>query len=329
MTLTQIRAQLFSSSSINFDELALSLFRLQAQELEIYKAYIEQLQIDINSIHQVKDIPFLPINFFKSHQIVLNEFKQNNMSFFQSSGTSGLQGSKHYIVDESLYIESFMHGFNYFFGNPDQFVILGLLPSYLENGNSSLVFMVDKLIQASRQPESGFYLHNYQQLAEVLAQLDKENRQVILFGVTYALLDFAAQYPMPLKQTQIIETGGMKGRSEELTRSEVHQRLKQAFSQAQIQSEYGMTELFSQAYAKQHGIFNSPPWMKLFIRDINDPFEISTEGKGLINCIDLANFYSCAFLATDDLGEVYANGSFTINGRLDHSELRGCSLLAI
>ncbi|MBP6624902.1 MAG: acyl transferase [Chitinophagaceae bacterium] len=329
MTLTQIRSQLFSSSGTNFDELALSLFRIQAQELEIYKAYINQLQIDINAVEQITDIPFLPINFFKSHQIVLNEFKQDKLSFFQSSGTSGLQGSKHYIVDESLYIDSFMQGFNHFFGNPDQFVILGLLPSYLENGNSSLVFMVDKLTQASHQAESGFYLHNYQQLAEVLAQLNNQNRPVILFGVTYALLDFATQFPMPLNNTQIIETGGMKGRREELTRKEVHQMLQQAFSQAHIQSEYGMTELFSQAYSMQGGIFNSPPWMKLLIRDVNDPFEISSQGKGLINCIDLANLYSCAFLATDDLGEVHTNGSFSVNGRLDHSELRGCSLLAI
>jgi hypothetical protein len=272
---------------------------------------------------------FLPIQFFKTHQVIDNTFANNKPLIFKSSGTTGISQSSHFVLDESLYIQSFITCFELFFGNIEEYCIMGLLPSYQENGNSSLVYMVDYLIKKSNHPLSGFYLHENEKLVEALEQVEHQQQKTILFGVTYALLDFAEQYAMPLNYTTILETGGMKGRREELTRQQIHTLLQTSFPSKFISSEYGMTELLSQAYMKQDGRFYCPPWMRVLVRDVNDPLDVKPFGKGAINIIDLANIHSCSFIATDDIGEVFKDGSFAIQGRLDNSDVRGCSLLAI
>jgi hypothetical protein len=226
-----------------------------------------------------------------------------------------------------LYQESFITGFELFYGPVKEYCIIGLLPSYLERSNSSLVFMVDKLIQLSEHPQSGFYLNEYKQLSALLTDLKKQKQKTLLIGVTFALLDFADQYPQSLQQTVVMETGGMKGRREEMIRPEVHKLLKNAFHLSAIHSEYGMTELLSQAYSKGEGVFNCPPWMRILVRDEEDPFLVKRTGAGTINVIDLANIYSCSFIATDDVGKLYPDNSFEVLGRMDSSDLRGCSLM--
>lgn len=328
MNIQQIKNEIFRVNAEGFQTLALDFFRYQYQHNEIYQAYANLLHKTPQEVTTLEEIPYLPVSFFKSHT-VLSAPASANMLHFESSTTTGQIPSKHVIADPLLYEQSFMSCFERFFGRVDEYCILGLLPSYLERGHSSLVYMVDKLIQQSGHPSSGFYLHNQSDLAELLHHLEQQKQKTLLFGVTYALLDFAEQYPMQLASTRIIETGGMKGRRETLRRSEVHQQLRCAFGLDPIFSEYGMTELLSQAYSLQHELFESPSWMRILVRELNDPLSVRALGKGAINIIDLANVHSCSFLATDDYGEVYPNGLFTVLGRIDHSEIRGCSLLTL
>ena len=319
--------KIFGVKEGNFDVLALDIFRFQSTDSPIYKAYLGALNINPLSINSIKQIPFLPISFFKSHAVQTTLFEP--AAIFESSGTTGSINSRHLVKDLSLYEESFIRGFELFYGPVKEYCILGLLPSYLERQHSSLVYMVDKLIQLSEHPQSGFYLDEYEKLFTILNELEKRKQKTILIGVTFALLDFAEKYSLPLSHTTIIETGGMKGRREEMIRLQVHNGMKKSFDISVIHSEYGMTELLSQAYSKGAGIFNCPPWMKVMIRDEEDPLLVKEHGYGVINSIDLANIYSCSFIATDDAGKINADGSFEVLGRVDGSDVRGCSLMIL
>lgn len=280
------------------------------------------------NVNAIEQIPFLPISFFKTHTVATTLF--NAELVFESSGTTQTTSSKHYLKTAAVYKESFSKAFRLFYGDPSRYCILALLPSYLEKGNSSLVYMVEGLIQQSNHSAGGFYLHDHEALVKKMDELEQQQQQpVILFGVTYALLDFAEAFPRHLKNTTIIETGGMKGRKKEMTRDEVHSILKKQFQLPHIHSEYSMTELLSQAYAKEHGRFYCPPWMKVLIRTEDDPLEVVRNGRGVINVIDLANVYSCSFIATDDAGVLHNDESFEVLGRIDNSDIRGCSLLAL
>ncbi len=271
-------------------------------------------------------MPYLPISFFKTHRIVTGEFEPAVV--FESSGTTQTVNSRHLVRDTGLYTRSFVDAFNRFYGPVEDFVVLGLLPSYLERKNSSLVFMVEDLIRRSGRPESGFYLYEHEKLADTLLALEARRQPTLLIGVTFALLDFAENHRMDLRHTIVMETGGMKGRREEWTREELHAYLQDRLGADAIHAEYGMTELLSQAYSKGHGRFECPPWMKVLVRDENDPFQLSSaSAAGVINVIDLANIHSCSFIATDDIGKLYEDGSFSVLGRLDRSALRGCSLM--
>lgn len=322
----KIEEQIFRVEKKSFDELAIAIFHHQYKHTAVYRRFVDALNVDPSSVSTLTDIPFLPIQFFKSYQVVSDRY-DSFAQVFESSGTTGQVPSKHIVQDIQLYEESFITYFEEIYGDVRNLVILGLLPSYLERGQSSLVYMVDALIKRSEFKESGFYLHNHADLFEVLTQLEAKKQPCILIGVTYALLDFAEQYSLNLKHTKVMETGGMKGRREELIRDEVHTILKDAFQLNEIHSEYGMTELLSQAYAVKDGCFKPAPWMKVLIRDINDPFQLEKKGRGVLNIIDLANLNSCSFIATDDIGELNEDGSFYVFGRLDLSELRGCSLM--
>ena len=310
-----------------FEAVALEIFNFQAAENPVYKAYLQALGVEAGSVNTIDKIPFLPIRFFKSHAIRTTVFEPAVV--FESSGTTGSINSRHLVKDLALYEESFTKGFELFYGSIKDYCIIGLLPSYLERNNSSLVLMVDKFIRLSEHPQSGFYLNEYEQLFAVISELETRKQKVLLVGVTFALLDFAEKHSLSLQNTIIMETGGMKGRREEMIRPAVHEILKKAFHTPAIHSEYGMTELLSQAYSKGEGIFNCPPWMKILLRDDEDPFFIKSEGSGAINVIDLANIYSCSFIATDDAGKLYADGSFEVLGRIDGSDLRGCSLMVV
>lgn len=318
---------LFNVNSISFNEVVKESFQFQYNNNPVYRSFCEALHAERNIPSAIEAIPFLPISFFKTHRIESTEFTPETL--FESSGTSQTIQSKHYVKSLALYNEAFTRGFVRQYGLPENYCFLGLLPSYLERGHSSLVYMVQKLIEKSNHPMNGFYLNNFQELFDRLQLLEKEGQPTILIGVTFGLLDFAEQYQLPLKNTIIMETGGMKGRREEMTREQVHLQLKKSFSVETIHSEYGMTELLSQAYSKGSGIFHCPPWMKVLVRDEDDPLHISTTGKGAINIIDLANVYSVSFIATDDVGEVFEDGSFRVLGRMDNSDIRGCSLLAL
>lgn len=317
--------KVLETGSGDFESLAMELFRYQYRENEVYRAFVQAIGRDPGKVKQLTDIPFLPIRFFKTALVKTGRFDPE--AIFESSGTTGLQNSRHAVKSLLVYERSFLNGFKRVYGDPGDYCILGLLPSYLERGHSSLVYMADRLIRKSGQPESGFYLHDYAALADQLKKLEKAGRSTLLIGVSFALLDFAEQFPMPLQHTLIMETGGMKGRRAELIRSELHALLKNAFSLPSIHSEYGMTELLSQAYSPGEGIYTSPPWMKILLRDEEDPLTLSLSGSGAVNIIDFANLYSCSFIATDDAGKVYPDGSFEILGRMDGSDLRGCSLL--
>ncbi len=323
----ELAEQVFSISHIaDFQKTALAIFRYQYYHNPVYQSYCNLLQSPPDNVKAPEDIPFLPISFFKTHTVVTTAFQPEVI--FESSGTTGVATSRHYVKEKALYEKSFRTAFNLFYGPASEYCILGLLPSYLERGQSSLVYMVADLVQESRHPLSGFYLYDFNSLASTLAQLEAAGQKTLLIGVTYALLDFAAQYPMTLKHTQIMETGGMKGRKKELVRSEVHAQLKQAFGLSHIHSEYGMTELLSQAYAAAEGRFFTPPWMKVIIREEDDPLSVSkASSSGGINIMDLANLHSCAFIATEDVGRLHADGSFEVLGRLDNAGIRGCSLL--
>ncbi|MBI9041007.1 acyl transferase [Lutibacter sp.] len=315
-----------SNNSPDFEKLALEIFQFQAKHNLVYKEFIDLLHINPNKIFKITEIPFLPIEFFKSRKIVsTNAVVQQT---FLSSGTTGSSQSKHFVADLSLYEESFSKGFEYFYGNIENYTVLALLPAYLEREGSSLIYMVDDFIKKSKKPKSGFYLDNLEELAKNLKELDKKGEKVLLIGVSFALLDLVETYKFQLKNTIIMETGGMKGRRKELIREELHQILKDGFDVEEIHSEYGMTELLSQAYSKGNGVFECPPWMKVLTRDTEDALTILTEGKsGGINVIDLANQNSCSFIATQDLGKTNNKGTFEVLGRFDNSDIRGCNLL--
>ncbi len=315
--------------SINaFDEkFALELFRHQYRYNKAYRQWCDLLQVNALAISSPRHIPFLPISFFKTYMVTTGNFTPQLK--FSSSGTTQTVNSQHYINDIAIYRQSFTQAFRQFYGNAEDWCIIGLLPSYLERNDSSLVFMVNDLIQSSKHALSGFYLYDFEKLRQTLLQVESEQQPTLLIGVTFALLDFAQACPMQLQYTTVMETGGMKGRKKELTRGEVQDVLKAQFGLPAVHSEYGMTELLSQAYAKENGLFKAPPWMKVLVRDEEDPLHIYDTGKGILNIIDLANVESCAFIATDDAGIIYEDGSFEVVGRIDNSDIRGCSLLAL
>lgn len=308
-----------------FGKIALEVFNFQYHNNSVYQQYCKLIHRNPAQVNALHNIPFLPISFFKSHEVKAGDFEAD--AVFESSGTTGANTSRHYVKDLSVYEQSFLACFNEFYGHPEDYCILGLLPSYLERKNSSLVYMVNRLIQRSGHPLSGFYLHDLEKLSGTLQQLEKTEQKTILFGVTYALLDFAEKFPVQLNHSTIIETGGMKGRKKEITRAELNDMIKNSFGLSRVDSEYGMTELLSQAYAID-GNFRCPPWMRILLRDETDPFAPAPI-TGVINVIDLANINSCSFIATEDLGRRNADGSIEILGRLDSSDVRGCSLLAL
>lgn len=315
-------------NSHKFEKVALEIFQFQAKNNLVYKEFLTHLHIDIQSIVKIEDIPFLPIQFFKSHKVVSS--KETVQCIFLSSGTTGNEQSKHFVTDLSIYEESFTKGFEHFYGAIEDYTVLALLPSYLERDGSSLIYMVNDFIQKSKKKKSGFYLNNLEELAKNLVDLDKNNEKVLLIGVSFALLDLVEKHKFNLNNTIVMETGGMKGRRKELIRDELHQILLEGFGVEYIHSEYGMTELLSQAYSKGNGIFECPPWMKILTRDTEDALTILPEGKsGGINIIDLANVNSCSFIATQDLGKTYPNGTFEVIGRFDNSDIRGCNLMVM
>ncbi|MDB5134904.1 MAG: acyl transferase [Mucilaginibacter sp.] len=321
------KQQVFSiSNKQQFTDTALQIFRFQAQNCTVYREFISNLKIDIPAIKSVENIPFLPISFFKSHPVVsTNDEVQVT---FTSSGTTGIINSKHMVTDVSWYEESFHHAFHIFYSDIKNYCILALLPSYLEREGSSLIYMAADLVKQSNNADSGFFLYNHDELFHQLKKQQQAKKPTLLIGVTFALLDFIEQYPIDFPELIVMETGGMKGRRKEMIREELHQTLCYGFGVDAIHSEYGMTELLSQAYSNGSGIFNCPPWMKVIIRDTNDPISnLDNNRTGGINVIDLANANSCSFIATQDLGKVYADGSFEVLGRFDNSDIRGCNLL--
>lgn len=311
-----------------FESLALDVFRFQWTNNPIYRSFCDLLYKHPADVKRAEEIPFLPIQFFKSHEILCT--KKPIEKTFTSSGTTGNTRSKHCVTNVSIYEESYLKGFQHFYGDINDYVILALLPSYLERDGSSLVYMVNDLVNKSNRPESGFYLNNLEELSNTLIKLESKRQKTILIGVSFALLDLVEQFQFKLKHTVVMETGGMKGRRKEMIRQELHFRLASGFGVNHIHSEYGMTELLSQAYSKGNGIFSSPPWMRILTRDTEDALTLQTCNKtGGINVIDLANINSCAFIATQDLGKVYDNGEFEIIGRFDNSDIRGCNLMAL
>jgi phenylacetate-coenzyme A ligase PaaK-like adenylate-forming protein len=316
------------SNQKQFEKIALKTFRFQYENNFIYREFCDLMKTDVQKVKTLAQIPFLPIQFFKSHEVVSN--KNKIQETFTSSGTSGAITSKHFVTDVSLYEASYRNAFSQFYGNIEDYTILALLPSYLDRQGSSLIYMVDDLIQKNNNPESGFYLNNYSQLIEKLIALDKSGQNVILISVTYALLDLIEIQKFDLKNTVIMETGGMKGKRKEMIREELHDQLCTGFGVSSIHSEYGMTELLSQAYSLGNGIFECPSWMQILIRDPEDALTYLDNGKsGGINVIDLANINSCSFIATQDLGKKYPNNSFEVLGRFDNSDIRGCNLMVI
>lgn len=316
------------SSQEEFNSIALELFAFQFENNPIYRSFCDLLYKHPGDINTIEEIPFLPISFFKSKQIISGNGQVEKI--FTSSGTTGSVTSKHEVLDLELYQKSYTYGFQHFYGDIKDYAILGLLPSYLERDGSSLIYMVEGLIKTSKYPQSGFYMYNHQELQDTLLELESSQTPTLLIGVSFALLDFIEKYPQNLHHTIVMETGGMKGRRKELIREDLHQLLQKGFGVNSIHSEYGMTELLSQAYSKGQGIFKCPPWMKVLTRDTEDPFHILDSNKtGGLNIIDLANSNSCSFIATQDLGRVEANGDFQVIGRFDHSDIRGCNLMAL
>ena len=311
-------------SEEDFKKICFEIFKYQLDYNPIYSSYCEIILKGKNP-NKITDIPFLPISFFKEEQIICQGQKIEEI--FLSSGTTGNQ-SKHLVSDLSIYKKSFRKSFELFYGDITDYCILSLLPNYREREGSSLIYMVDDFIKNSKHPDSGFYLNDYKKLTQTLIELENKNQKTILFGVSYALLDLAEQFPQKLFNTIIIETGGTKGNRKEILKEELHESLKSCFKTKTIHSEYGMTELLSQSYSKGNGIFKSPPWKKVLIRDINDPLSfVDNNITGGINIIDLSNIYSCPFIATQDLGKKYNDDSFSIIGRYDNSDVRGCNLL--
>lgn len=328
-----LERDIFAASGENFNELALALFQFQYEKNEVYRNYCNTLHINPAEVTSVEKIPFLPISFFKTHKVTTTSFEPE--AIFESSGTTASINSRHFVKNIQVYKKSFTTAFQKFYGPVSNKCIIGLLPSYLERKNSSLVSMAEELISLSNNKLSGFYLYDFEKLHSTLLHNEILKQPTLLIGVTYALLDFAEKYPLQLRNTIVMETGGMKGRREELTRQQVHTILQKQLGTALVHSEYGMTELLSQAYSKGDGIFHCPPWMKVLIREEDDPFFVSDSTtinkplNGCINIIDLANIYSCSFIATEDTGRLYTNGTFEVLGRLDVSDIRGCSLMAL
>ncbi|MFN8283823.1 MAG: acyl transferase [Chitinophagales bacterium] len=323
---TTILANIFNTDNFSFNEVALSLFQFQYTNNLVYKRFVDYLKIQPNDIDSIEKIPFLPIEFYKNQNIIIEN--ATVAKIFESSGTTGQINSKHLVHDLGVYEKSFRAGFEQFYGDIKNYVVLALLPSYLERDTSSLVYMVNDLILQSESEYSGFYLNNLDELAKHIAAIKSQQKKILLIGVTFALLDFAEQFPMDLSDVIIMETGGMKGRREEMTREEVHTVLKHAFNVKMIHSEYGMTELLSQAYSCGNGIFRTAKTMKILKRDIYNPMKVSANaGRGGLNVIDLANIYSCSFIATQDLVNIIDEDTFEVLGRIDNSDIRGCNLM--
>jgi hypothetical protein len=318
------KGRIFSiSSEQEFQELAIQAFQYQAQHVEVYARFIQALGVDVQAVKEIQDIPFLPIEFFRTHRIIDADY--SSVMEFHSSGSTSDSRSIHHVVDPLLYERSFKHCFQRFFGNPEEYIILALLPSYIERPNSSLVYMVSELIRLSAQPLAGFFSEPNADFLGNLHAATKTGSQILVIGVSFALLDWATSNPISIPQVKIMETGGMKGRGKEIVRAELHDTLKRAFSVKTILSEYGMTELLSQAYAFSNGELTCPPWMRVFFRDPLNPTQVLNSSGG-INIVDLANIHSCCFIATQDLGEFSGQG-FSVSGRFDHSDARGCNLL--
>jgi hypothetical protein len=316
---------IFLTSGSSFDEVALAVYAYQYAQQPIYRHYCDLLGRSPSRVQSVLDIPFLPVGFFKSHPIIATGLEAQYT--LESSTTSGGIPSRHLVADMAIYRESYMRTFEQCYGSPDQYVILALLPSYLERGTSSLLYMVNDLIQRSGSSMSAFFANDFAALAATIARVPAD-KKLLLIGVTYALLDFAEQYELQLAHAIIMETGGMKGRRVEMTRAVVHQILTSRLGVVAIQSEYGMTELLSQAYSQGNGLYTCPPWMRMMTRDMTDPLAwINTGRVGALSIIDLANIHSCSFVAVQDMGIVYPDGTFEVTGRLDQSEIRGCNLL--
>ena len=315
-------------NELEFEAKALEVFQFQYQKNPVYQEFCSYLGRNPKNVRQIFEIPFLPIEFFKSRTIITGQ--QKPQISFSSSGTTAGQTSQHQVSDLDIYEQSYLKAFEQFYGNIQDYCILALLPAYLEREGSSLIYMVDDLIKKSRHSDSGFYLDEFDSLKNKILLLDTSGSKVLLIGVSFALLDFAEKHPVQLKNTIVMETGGMKGRRKEMIRQELHQILKQGFGVDKIHSEYGMTELLSQAYSTGNGIFKTPNWMKVLIRDTEDPLSFQEIGKtGGINVIDLANSNSCSFIATQDLGKLHRDDSFEILGRFDHSDVRGCNLIVL
>ncbi|MDT0538340.1 acyl transferase [Croceitalea sp. P059] len=315
-------------SDTDFESLALEIFKFQFKNNRIYNSFCNHLSINEAKVNNLQDIPFLPISFFKSHRIITNSKPAE--AIFTSSGTTGALTSQHFVTDISIYEKSYLKAFDLFYGNLEDYCILALLPSYLEREGSSLIYMAQDFIKKSKHSKSGFYLNDTNKLIETLTELERKQNKTLLIGVSFALLDLAESHSFNLKNTVVMETGGMKGRRKELIRSELHEILGSSFGISKVHSEYGMTELLSQAYSAGDSIFNCPPWMKIMTRDTEDPLALQSHDKtGGVNVIDLANINSCSFIATQDLGKTYEDGSFEILGRFDNSDVRGCNLMVL
>ncbi|WP_443938179.1 LuxE/PaaK family acyltransferase [Pedobacter sp. MW01-1-1] len=313
-------------SADQFNALAVSIFNVQAQKCEVYQSYIHHLGVDVEQVKKIEQIPFLPISFFKSHSILSS--KEPVQVTFSSSGTTGMVQSSHHVTNVSLYEQSYLQAFEQFYGRVEDYCFLALLPSYQQRSGSSLIYMVNDLIAKSQHPDSGYFLYNHDELFNKLLELKQRKQKTVLIGVTYALLDFIEQFDLQFPELIVMETGGMKGKRKEMVRQELHEQLTKGFGIPTVHSEYGMTELLSQAYSLGDGIFQCPNWMKVLIRDTNDPLSLIEDGKtGGINVIDLANINSCSFIATQDLGKIIRENTFEVLGRFDNADIRGCNLL--
>ena len=318
---------IFNGLPGQFNEKALELFKFQYLDNAFYRNYANRFAASPDTVKELKQIPFLPVSFFKTEKVATGEFEPEII--FESSRTTGQIPARHFVKWLDLYRQSFVKGFEFFYGGIEDYCILGLLPAYLEREGSSLVWMVDEWMKVSRHPENGFYLYDLEKLRDVLLKLESRKQRTLLIGVSFALLDFAEKYSMHLSHTIVMETGGMKGRREEITREELHQVLKEKLGVTRVHSEYGMTELLSQAYSMGEGKYQPVPWMKMLLRDEDDPLTIRHSGEGMLNIIDLANRYSCSFIATDDVAKLSEDGRFEVLGRMDNSDIRGCSLLVV
>ena len=320
------RSALWNLKKEDFLGVAKQICDFQMAHNEVYKNWVQLSKQDNRSINTTTAIPFLPIQLYKSQNVYIGNPPK---TLFESSGTTEDVVSKHWVTDISLYEESFRQCFQIFYGKPSDYCIIALLPSYLERQHSSLVYMAQKLIEDSKHPNSGFYLNEFDKLDQVLKKLELDKQKTWFIGVSFGLIDFADAFPQQLKNTIVIETGGMKGRKQEMSKEELHEYLQSRLGVERIHSEYGMTELLSQAYSNGNGIFRCPPWMKVLVGDEQDPTLVKSVGQGVLHLIDLANLWSCSFIATQDRGEVFEDGSFTVLGRVENSDRRGCSLLAI